>query len=285
MAPSPELDAKRKELRERATKLLSSDHFALLGVSRTASVDDVKRAYLEKVKAWHPDRVPPALEDLRPIATEVFARLDQAHATLTDPSKRLEYASRLAHVAHGGGIAGALASSGANAGATEAAIEIKKAEALAKKNDVATAKTHAARAVQLAPGNVDYQAFAISLEAVRLDLDKGRLRTLVSELDKLVVMDDRCERAIFVRAQLKKRLELEAEAMKDFVRVTELNPKNVDAAREVRIHTMRKEREAGAGTAAGAAKAKSPSFVDARERAEEVAENVGGFFKKLFNRD
>jgi curved DNA-binding protein CbpA len=57
-------------------ELLTRDHFAVLGLQRTAGPADVAKAFVEAAKKWHPDRVPRELEDLRPLVGEVFVRLD-----------------------------------------------------------------------------------------------------------------------------------------------------------------------------------------------------------------
>lgn len=256
-------EAKRRELRERAEKILAADLFAVLGVSRTASVEEVRAAFVSAAKTWHPDKVPPGLEDLREEFASVFARLEQARATLSDPSLRLRYASDLAQ----GKAAPAPGTAAERAAATnaEAALELRKAEALLKKQDTAGAESHARRAVQLAPTVADYQAFLIALQANKPDCDLERVRAFVAELDRLIARDERCERAFFVRGTLKKRLDLAADAARDFARAAELNPRNLDAAREVGLHQMRREKE-------GAAKTPPDDG------------GVGGFFRKLFKR-
>jgi len=265
-----DLEAKRRQLRATAAKMLAGDHFALLGLTRTASVEDVKKAFLDAVKTWHPDRVPSGLDDLRPTFTEVFARLDQARTVLSDPSARLEYARV---------VAGEKA---AAAVANEAALEFRKAEAFFKRNDLAAALGHIKRAMEVAPDNADYRAFAVAMEAGKTDLSQERLLAMVKELDGVVGKDAKCERALLTRGQLHKRLDHAAKAQADFQRVVELNPKNVDAAREVRLYEMRKER-AGGGPAAGARASGSREKVGAPAEADEGA-GIGGFFKKLFKK-
>jgi curved DNA-binding protein CbpA len=250
-------DERVKSYRERAQELLTLDHFAALGVSRTATPEEVQKAFFEAAKTWHPDRVPADAKDLRPLFIQVFGRLDLARATLADPARRLRYVEDLAKPTK--------RASAGDVAVAEATLEFKKAEALLKKNDAAQAERHLRRAIQLAPTNTTYQAWLVWLQAKPAssheEVDKLRV-----DLDKLIARDDRCERAFFFRGQLKKRLGNEKQAHSDFVRASELDPSNIDAQREVRIYTMRQER------AAEAAKAPVPS------------EGVGGFFRKLFKR-
>jgi tetratricopeptide (TPR) repeat protein len=217
----------------------------------------VKKAFIEAVKAWHPDRVPLGLEELRPLFGKIFARLELARATVSDPQRRAKYIEDLAKPTGGAATAGDMASA-------EATLEFRKAEAMLKKHDAVQAEAHLRRAVQLAPTIVEYQVLLVWLQA-KPDSTIGRLRELVTDLDRLLDRDPQSERAYFYRAQLRKRLDLTKEAMADFARAAELNPSNVDAVREVRLYRMRQEK--GATPAA------------ARE-----GEGVGGFFRKLFKR-
>ncbi|MBS2016254.1 MAG: DnaJ domain-containing protein [Deltaproteobacteria bacterium] len=257
--PANDLEAKRHELREKATTILTGDHFAALGVGRSASAEEVKKAYLDRVKVWHPDRVPPGLDDLKPLFGEVFARLDAARSTLTDASARLDYARRLA--------SGPPSDRMRAASPAEAAFELKKADVLLRKRDLAGAEEHARSAIRMAPDNPDAHAFLIGVQMAKPSLTKDDLRRLLSQLDELLKKHDRCERAYFQRGLLKKQLDMTASAVGDFARAAELNPSNVDAAREVRLHTMRKEK-AGEGGGKGA----------------DAEGGVGGFLKKLFKR-
>jgi len=264
--PPDDLDAKRRDIKEKAAKILTGDYFAALGVSRTAPSDDVKKAFLEAVKQWHPDRVPTGLEDLRPVFSEIFARLDMARATLADASARLDYVNRLASGA---------GSERMRAAPNEASFELKKADILFKKKDFVGAEEHARNAVRMAPDNADAHSFVITIQMAKPGVSKDDLRRFVAQLDELIKKNEKSERAYFVRGQLKKQLDLGAAAIADFARAAELNPQNVDAAREVRLHTMRKEK----AQAEASGKSAKPRYDGG-----EGEGGVGGFFKKLFKR-
>ena len=61
----------------------SDDFYVVLGVSQTASPDEIKRAYLALVREHTPERSP-----------EAFKRIRQAYETLSDPTARDRYDAR-----------------------------------------------------------------------------------------------------------------------------------------------------------------------------------------------
>lgn len=62
------------------------DLYAVLGVPRNASADEIKRAYREAAFKYHPDRNPG-----NTTAEEQFKKINAAYAVLGDEKKRAEY--------------------------------------------------------------------------------------------------------------------------------------------------------------------------------------------------
>ena len=62
------------------TQLNSDDLYARLGVARTASTDDIKRAYRSLVRRYPPERAP-----------EAFKRIREAYETIGSPESRARY--------------------------------------------------------------------------------------------------------------------------------------------------------------------------------------------------
>lgn len=61
------------------------DFYALLGVPRSASIEELRRAYREAALELHPDK------NRRPGDTERFLEVQQAYETLIDPARRAAY--------------------------------------------------------------------------------------------------------------------------------------------------------------------------------------------------
>ena len=64
------------------------DYYEILGISKTASPEEIKRAYRELALKHHPDRVG---DEHKKEAEEKFKEISEAYAVLTDPQKRAAY--------------------------------------------------------------------------------------------------------------------------------------------------------------------------------------------------
>lgn len=65
----------------------TTTYYTLLGLHPSASVIDIRRAYRELSKQYHPDTT--ELPDT--VATEKFREINEAYATLSHPERRLSY--------------------------------------------------------------------------------------------------------------------------------------------------------------------------------------------------
>lgn len=63
----------------------SEDLYSVLGVSKTASTQEIRTAYKHLVKMWHPEK------NKDPIAMDRFTKINEAYETLGDPEKRSLY--------------------------------------------------------------------------------------------------------------------------------------------------------------------------------------------------
>jgi hypothetical protein len=68
------------------------DFYTILGVSRTASPDEIKSAHRELVKKFHPDLFPGATQKAR--ANKKLQEINEAYAILSNAERRRQYDSR-----------------------------------------------------------------------------------------------------------------------------------------------------------------------------------------------
>lgn len=67
------------------------DYYDILGVSRDASEDDIKRAYKKIMLKYHPDRMGNKSDKEKKEAEEIVKSANEAYETLSDPQKKQEY--------------------------------------------------------------------------------------------------------------------------------------------------------------------------------------------------
>ncbi|HEY8240080.1 MAG TPA: molecular chaperone DnaJ, partial [Kiritimatiellia bacterium] len=76
------------------------DYYEILGVSKGASADDIKKAYRKLAIQFHPDKNPGNKE-----AEEKFKEISESYEVLSDADKRAKY-DQFGHAAFGGGGGG-----------------------------------------------------------------------------------------------------------------------------------------------------------------------------------
>ena len=80
---------------------MKEDYYDILGISKSASAADIKKAYRKKAIEYHPDKNPGD-----PKAEEMFKKAAEAYEVLSDPDKKARYDQYGHQAFEGGGFGG-----------------------------------------------------------------------------------------------------------------------------------------------------------------------------------
>ena len=232
---APQTTAFREEIRQRVEAIEKQSYYEILGVDVEAANSTIQTAFFQLARTWHPDRIGDDLADVRDLATKVFSRMSEAHATLTDAERRTEYDRVLKE---GGGTAQEQDQINA---IVKAASAFQKAEILLKRGKLAEAEVEAKAAYEGDRSQPEYGALYAWIRAQLLDPgDERGFAELVRIADQAVEREKEHARIRFYRGMVLMRAGRPNKAIRDFRFVVERDPRNVDAQREIRLHNMRK---------------------------------------------
>jgi curved DNA-binding protein CbpA len=226
----------RKLIEEKAKSLPGLDFYARLGLKPTATHDQVKTAYVETVKIFHPDHLPRRLADIAGQQQTAFGAIQEAYQTLNDEKLAREYRERMPGKP-GGGIMGSN-NSASRARGEEAKIFAHQAEVALKKRDYATAAESFHQAYELAPSG-DYAA----CEAWALFSDPGRkseqkrAREMIQTTAANYPDSDKAAQYAGVIARIDGRSD-DAESW--LRKALAINPRNIEASNELHLLELRK---------------------------------------------
>jgi curved DNA-binding protein CbpA len=233
--PNLSLEGKRRwlEVQKMGKRVEHLNYFQMLGLKKSASPDEVRTSYFGLAKKWHPDRLPPELKQLKPYVEAIFGYMNQAHTCLTADSERDDYMQALRE---GGGTP---AAERLMQRTIEGALSFQRVEVLSRQNKYAEALELLDNIIEAVGGEPDYHAMRAWLLLQKHPGDDAPFDTMLAAIDKAIKEDSKHERAHFTRGLILKRMGRHTEAVRHFKLVSEINPNNVEAVREVRLASMR----------------------------------------------
>ncbi|MCX7770805.1 MAG: DnaJ domain-containing protein [Proteobacteria bacterium] len=92
-AANPKIIQLKEAILSDYAKLENKNYYEILEVSRKATADEIKKAYLRLVKSYHPDKFEhlPLGKDIMQKVSHIFQKIQIAYDTLSDPSARASY--------------------------------------------------------------------------------------------------------------------------------------------------------------------------------------------------
>jgi curved DNA-binding protein CbpA len=214
-------------------------HFAVLGLAAHPTKDQVKSAFLEHAKVFHPDRLPPSLAALAPKMTAVFEAIREAYEVLHDDQRRQQYEQALhaeAERPKGGADPKTIA---------QASDEFKKGEVFFRRRDFAKAEECYVRAYALDPKGeyLAARAWAVYMDPGRKH-EAARARQMLQDALKA---NPACDRAHYQLGIISRVDDDIAAAERHFREAVKANPRHLEANQELRLIEMRKRKSGKKG--------------------------------------
>lgn len=217
--------------------IMRKNFFQILGADRDTEPDKIRAQYHNLARKWHSDaftglQLGPSKAKL----DEIFQRIGEAYETLTTPAQRSEYITLVDRQKKG-------LVTDVNA-IFRAEEMVDNAMAKIRRKDWASAKEDLEEAIELNPDDPLYSA---TLGWVLYNLNKRNDKKVKEAIDTIKAALKRQEAmpiAYQYLGQIHFAQDRGAEAIKWWKKCLEWDPKNIDAARGIRLVTTRKEKKA-----------------------------------------
>lgn len=260
----PDWPARMVSLQQELDRMNKADPFGVLGVDQKATPDVAKQRFFALSKQFHPDRAFGAPPEVRELMENIFRKLGEAYEVVSDPKKKEEY---LAKQTEGEGIDVRQL--------FQAEISFNQASLFLKNNNYAKARQLFEEAVKLNGMASEYKAWlgwAMFLE------DSSKYNDCARLILEAVKANPNFDRGFYFLGSIFKARNEHSQAENAFKKAVSINPNNIEAQREIRLITMRREKAGpeAAKPSGGRGEAR-PS--DARP-AEKKSGGLFGFFKK-----
>jgi tetratricopeptide (TPR) repeat protein len=240
MTPPPltDPDSLRKQIIEKAKVVELQDLFAVLELTQMATRDQVKQAYFDAAKRYHPDRLTSlGLEAVRPEVEKIFRRVGEAYGTLYDDARREEYKKTLGK--------GRKEDPEAHQKAMkmlEAEMAFKRGETFLRKADWSNAIRELEQAVTLNPEEGEHLAH---LAWARVNAGQMTFAEAKPRFTEAAKLSPKCGKAFYFLGLAYKEENDTDRALAAFRKGVELDTRLIEAEREIRLMQMRKDKSKG----------------------------------------
>jgi tetratricopeptide (TPR) repeat protein len=207
-------------------KLAGADHFTVLGVKQDAAAGQVKAAYFQLAKTYHPDAVPAdAPAEARKLCADVFAKVSEAWSVLGDEASRAAYAEALR-------TGGAAQVDVMNIFAAENAFQAGTLLVKARKYEEGLRKFE--EAARLNPDEAEFGMWKAWCEFLLADDKKKRLSAASAAVEAGLQKNPRCAQGYLFLGQMARIVGDPALAEKHLRRGLGVAPEHAELQRELK---------------------------------------------------
>jgi len=225
----------RREIESKSKVVDKENLFQVLGVPQSAGREDIKAAYFEAAKRFHPDRLGTlGLTALRAEVEKIFRRVSEAYSTLTDDKRRADYVKSMSsssvedNKAHGKAMK-----------LLEAEMSFRRGELLVRQNNFKQAIVELEAAVAGNPEEGEHLAYLTWARVCTQLISYADAKPKLIEATKL---SPRCARAFFFLGMIYKEDKDIDRALASFKKAVEYDERLVEAEREIRVLNMRRDK-------------------------------------------
>ncbi len=219
----------RERLAAKVAAMRRQDYFELLGVSRKASREEIKRAYFALAKEYHPDKhFGSSSAEVRQLASQIYDLISTAHDTLTDAEERARYEGELQQ--------GVKRDLGEDVGRILAAEgRFQKGEELMRGRQYDAARRLFEEAISLYAEEGEFHAWLGWSMFQGSPEDHANTEAALGALEKAVALNPRLDKGYLFTGYIFKATGRPDKAERHFEKAIQCNPDCTEALRELRL--------------------------------------------------
>jgi len=236
----PQDEELRKKILDDYQRILQEDYFAALGVSRQCDEHEIKQAYYQMAKEYHPDRFLGLglSQDIEQKVKELFQYLTHAYSVLSDKEASASYLDEL--------VNGPKQSINVSQ-VIEAETAYQRGRALLKVRRYKDSVEYLKQAVEMSPNEPEYLTYCAwavyKTDPTQVDSQKRALEILVTSRE----LNPRMEQTHLYLGHVYRSLKKDRHSEKSFELAVQINPRCTEALRELRLINLRKEQSGEGG--------------------------------------
>ncbi len=234
-ALSPEERSVREQLAREIVEMKKKDYFEVLGVSKSATVKEIKKAYFSLAKQYHPDRLfAQASSEVRDLAEELFNLVSNAHDTLIEEELREEHLAGLSS-----GLKRDVSSEVSNILSAEGILQ--KGEMALRKRDYDRARNLFVEAVALCPDEGEFHAYLGWAIFQSEPKNEQAVQEARDHLSQAISLNPKADKAYLFLGYIYKAMKYQEMAEHEFEKAIQCNPDCTEALRELRLIDMHRK--------------------------------------------